>query len=60
MKDRSHSVQKHSRAITASHDWTSYELTAYVPGDAELIRFSLALTGAGRVALRRVELTHTS
>jgi hypothetical protein len=58
--DRSHSVQKYSRAITASDDWTSYELTAYVPGDAELIRFSLALTGPGRVALRRVELTRTS
>lgn len=51
-RDRSHSVQKHSRAITASHDWTSYELTAYVPGDAELMRVSLNLTGPGQVALQ--------
>lgn len=55
--DRSHSVQMHSWAIASSQDWTSYELTALVPDHAELIRFSLTLTGPGQVALRRVELT---
>ena len=37
--------------ITGSHDWTRHEVTAQVPGDAELIRFGLTLTGPGQVGL---------
>jgi hypothetical protein len=56
-RDRGHSVEKCGPAIAVSCDWTSHELTAWVPGDAELIRFSLTLTGPGQVALRNPELT---
>lgn len=47
-------------AIAGRHDWTRYEITAQVPGDGELIRFGLTLTGPGQVALRNAELTHPS
>jgi hypothetical protein len=59
-RDRSHTVEKSGPAIAGSHDWTSHELTTWVPGDAELIRFSLNLTGPGQVALRNPELTPAS
>ena len=50
----------HHQAITGNHDWTRHEVTAQVPGDAELIQFGLTLTGPGQVGLRNVELTRTS
>ena len=31
--------------------WTRYEITARIPADADLIRFGIALTGPGRIAL---------
>ena len=43
--------------ISGRHPWTRYEVTAPVPADADLIRFGLALTGPGRIALRHPELT---
>jgi hypothetical protein len=36
--------------------WTSLEITAPVPEDADMIRFGIALSGPGRVWLRRPEL----
>ena len=37
--------------------WTRYEITARIPADADHIRFGIALTGSGRIALRHPELT---
>jgi hypothetical protein len=36
--------------------WTGYEITARIPADANLIRFGIALTGPGRIALRNPDL----
>lgn len=36
---------------------TRYEVRAAVPEDAEIIRFGIALTGAGRIVLRHPELS---
>jgi hypothetical protein len=36
--------------------WTRYEITARIPADADLIRFGIALSGPGRVALRNPDL----
>jgi hypothetical protein len=36
--------------------WTGYEISARIPADADLIRFGIALTGPGRVALRKPNL----
>jgi hypothetical protein len=36
--------------------WTGYEVTARIPADADLIRFGIALTGPGRIALRNPDL----
>jgi hypothetical protein len=38
------------------HQWTSHEITALIPEDADMIRFGIALSGAGRVWLRHPEL----
>lgn len=40
-----------------SSHWTWHEVTADVPGDADVIRFGISLTGRGRVELRGAELT---
>ena len=43
--------------IASRHrDWTRYEITVQVPADADLIRFGIALTGPGRIALRNPDL----
>jgi RNA polymerase sigma factor (sigma-70 family) len=52
-------MQRHGQTITGSQDWTCYEVTAQIPGDAEHLGFELSLIGPGRVALRHVELTRT-
>ena len=44
------------RAVSGGHDWTSHEITALIPEDADMIRFGVTLTGAGRIALRKPEL----
>ena len=36
--------------------WTSYEITARIPANADLIRFGIGLTGPGRIALRNPDL----
>jgi hypothetical protein len=48
--------EQHSVTVSGSSDWTSREVTAQVPADAELIRFGITLTGPGLVALRSPEL----
>jgi hypothetical protein len=37
-------------------DWNGLEVTALIPEDADIIRFGIALTGTGRIALRNPEL----
>jgi hypothetical protein len=44
--------EDHGLTISGSHPWTRYEITAQIPADADLIRFGIALTGAGEIALR--------
>jgi hypothetical protein len=44
--------QDHGVTIAGRQDWTGYEITARVPADADLIRFGVALTGPGQIALR--------
>jgi len=36
--------------------WIRYQITARIPADADLIRFGIALTGPGRIALRNPDL----
>jgi len=38
------------------HQWTSLEITALIPEDADMIRFGIGLSGPGRVWLRNPEL----
>jgi hypothetical protein len=52
-----HSRGARSLPATGSSDWTRHEVTMQVPGDAEVVRFGLSLTGRGRVELRNAELT---
>jgi len=40
-----------------SSDWAWHEVTMTVPGDADVIRFGISLTGRGRIELRNPELT---
>jgi hypothetical protein len=46
-----------SPAAPGSSDWTWYEVTVPVPGEATAIRFGISLTGGGRIELRGAELT---
>ena len=58
-------VLKHWRRVREDHgvtvagrsDWARHEARARVPEDADIIRFGVALTGAGRVALRHPQLS---
>ena len=43
--------------ITSSRDWTSHEVTARVPGDANIVMFGIFLAGRGRIELRHADLT---
>ena len=58
--DRRQGLDAIGPAITDSGDWERHQVTAQVPGDAELIRFGLTLTGPGQVSLRDVRLTRSS
>jgi hypothetical protein len=49
-------TEQQAQTITGSQDWTGYELTAPVPGDAEHMGFDLTLAGAGQAGLRNVSL----
>ena len=44
-------------AITGHRDWTSHEVTARVPDDANIVMFGIFLAGPGRIELRHAELT---
>jgi len=49
--------EDHSLTIAGRYRaWAGYEITARIPADADLIRFGIALTGPGRVALRNPDL----
>ena len=43
-------------AVSGRTEWTRHELTALVPGDANMILFGIELTGPGLVALRNPAL----
>ncbi len=44
--------------IAAAGDWTTHEITARVPDDADLVVFGIFLAGPGRIELRHPELSH--
>ena len=44
--------EDHGVTVSGRHDWAGHEVTALVPEDADIIRFGIALTGPGRIALR--------
>ncbi|MGO8894205.1 MAG: hypothetical protein ACLP8X_22800 [Streptosporangiaceae bacterium] len=48
--------EDHGVTVSGGHDWTRHEITALIPGDADLIRFGIGLVGPGRIALRNPEL----
>jgi hypothetical protein len=48
--------EDHGLTISGRRPWTRYELTARIPVDADQIRFGIALTGPGRIALRNPDL----
>ena len=48
--------EDHGLTIAGRRPWTRYEITARIPADADLIRFGIALTGPGRIALRNPDL----
>jgi hypothetical protein len=58
-------ILRHWRRVRVDHgvmvagrcDWTRYEVPASVPEDADIIRFGITLTGAGRIALRHPDLS---
>lgn len=51
--------EDHGVTVAGQSDWTRYELRTLVPADADVIRFGITLTGAGRIALRQPELSVT-
>jgi hypothetical protein len=48
--------EDHALTVSGGRRWIRYEVTARIPADADLIRFGLALTGTGRIALRNPAL----
>jgi hypothetical protein len=48
--------EDHGLTISGGRPWTRYEITARIPADADQIRFGIALTGSGRIALRNPDL----
>ncbi len=44
-------------AVAGTEGWTTYEVTAEVPGDAMILGFGVFLAGRGRVEVRRAELS---
>jgi hypothetical protein len=56
---RGHLCSRGARSLPAagSSDWTRYEVTMQVPGDADRVWFGLLLSGHGSVGLRNAELT---
>lgn len=50
-------TERQGETISGSQDWTSYELTVPVPGDAEHMGFDLTLVGPGQAGLRNVSFS---
>jgi len=53
---------REDHAVTVSGGrggWTTHEVTAVIPEDAELIRFGIGLSGPGRIWLRNPDLCRT-
>jgi hypothetical protein len=48
--------EDHGLTISGGCPWTRYEITARIPADTDQIRFGIALTGSGRIALRNPDL----
>lgn len=48
--------EDHGLTISGRRPWTRYQITARIPADADQIRFGIALTGSGRIALRNPDL----
>jgi hypothetical protein len=48
--------EDHGLTISGHRPWTRYEITARIPADADQIRFGIALTGSGQIALRNPDL----
>ncbi len=48
--------EEHDVTIPGGQDWARQAVTAPVPGDADLIRFGVVLTGPGRVEFRNPNL----
>ena len=48
--------EDHGLTLSGHRPWTRYQITARIPADADRIRFGIALTGSGRIALRNPEL----
>jgi hypothetical protein len=48
--------EDHGVTISGRRPWTRYEITARIPADADQIRFGIALTGSGRIAMRNPDL----
>jgi len=49
--------EDHGVTIAGRSDWTRHEVRAPVPEDADIIRFGISLTNAGRIGLRHPELS---
>ena len=47
----------HIVTIANHADWTTHEVTAPIPGDADTVAFGIFLAGPGRINLRDPELT---
>ena len=48
--------EDHGVTVSGPTEWTRHEITALVPGDANMILFGIELTGPGVVALRNPAL----
>jgi hypothetical protein len=56
--DVGHVREDHAVTISGGRgQWTTYEITALIPEDADMIRFGIGLSGPGRVWLRNPELS---
>ena len=53
---RARAREDHGLTISGRRPWTRYEITARIPADADQIRFGIALTGSGGIALRNPDL----
>jgi hypothetical protein len=52
--------RRSDRHPAGRRDWTSHEVTARVPGDANVVMFGIFLAGRGRIELRHAEVTRSA